>query len=78
LAVFGLITSLPPEGDLPFDPMTEFTQSAELSPQEIFENAFRGVFIGMEGLESFFRYSRYPNVTIHPIAVYRSFAVPED
>lgn len=76
LAVFGLITSLPPQGDLPFDPMSEFTQRAELSPQEIFESAFRGVFIGMEGLESFVRYSRYPNVTIHPIAVYRSFAVP--
>ena len=75
LAVFGLITSLPPHGDLPFDPMSEFKQGGELSPQEVFESAFRGVFIGMEGLESFVRYSRYPNVTIHPIAVYRSFAV---
>jgi hypothetical protein len=78
LAVFGLITSLPPRGDLPFDPMSEFTSSAELSPQEIFESAFRNVFIGMDGMESFVRYSRYPNVTIHPIAVYRSFAVPTD
>jgi hypothetical protein len=76
LAVFGLITSLPPQGDPPFDPMSEFHQRVELSPQEIFESAFRGVFIGMEGLESFVRYSRYPNVTIHPIAVYRSFVVP--
>jgi hypothetical protein len=77
LAVFGLITSLPPEGDLLFDPMREFTERDDLSSQEVFESAFRGVFIGMEGVESFVRYSRYPNVTIHPIAVYRSFAVPE-
>lgn len=75
LAVFGLITSLPRQGDLLFDPMREFKERSDLSPQEAFESAFRGVFIGMEGLESFVRYSRYPNVTVHPIAVYRSFPI---
>jgi hypothetical protein len=38
-----------------------------------FEKAFRVVFSAMDNLEDFMRYSRYPNVTIHPIAVYRSF-----
>jgi hypothetical protein len=74
LAVFGLITSLPPVGDIPFDPMAEFEESSTLSEKAAFEKGFRGVFVGMEGLEAMMRYSRYPNVTIHPIAVYRSFA----
>jgi hypothetical protein len=73
LAVFGLITSLPVAGDPRFDPMSEFNERADLSPEESFEVGFRGVFKGMEGMEAFVRYSRYPNVTIHPIAVYRSF-----
>jgi hypothetical protein len=73
LAVFGLITSLPAQGDPPFDPMSEFKDRGQLSAQASFESGFRGVFTGMDGLESFVRYSRYPNVTVHPIAVYRSF-----
>jgi hypothetical protein len=74
LAVFGLITSLPPVGDPRFDAMREFKERADLSPEESFEVGFRGLFAGMDGMEAFARYSRYPNVTIHPIAVYRSFA----
>jgi hypothetical protein len=26
-------------------------------------------------LEAFARYSRYPNITVHPLAVYRSFPI---
>jgi hypothetical protein len=73
LSVFGLITSLPPKNDTPFDPMKEFEGGSQLSEKEAFERGFRGVFVGMEALESMVRYSRYPNVTVHPIAVYRSF-----
>ena len=75
LAVFGLITSMPDIGGPPFDPLREFTERSDLSPEESFESAFRGVFGGMDGLEGFARYSRYPNITVHPLAVYRSFNI---
>jgi hypothetical protein len=47
--------------------------TSELSESMALEKGFRGVFIGLEGMEVLVRYSRYPNVTVHPIAVYRSF-----
>ncbi len=74
LAVFGVITSLPAEGESTFDPMKEFETSVPLPERVVFEKAFRAVFGAVQGLEAFVRYSRYPNVTVHPIAVYRSFA----
>jgi hypothetical protein len=73
LAVFGLVTSLPGASGPSFDPMKEFEAEGELSKPAVFEKAFRGMFGGVEGIEIFMRYSRYPNVTVHPIAVYRSF-----
>jgi len=75
LAVFGLITSLPSEHGDSFDPMREFEEDPTLSERASFEKGFRRVFGGMEGMEALVRYSRYPNVTVHPIAVYRSFEV---
>ena len=75
LAVFGLITSLPPEEPSEFDPLKEFRDNPALAESSGFEQGFRGVFAGMEGMEALVRFSRYPNVTVHPIAVYRSFQV---
>jgi hypothetical protein len=75
LAVFGLITSAPPEQTSSFDPMQEFSDNPSLADTAGFEQGFRGVFVGMEGIESIVRFSRYPNITVHPIAVYRSFPV---
>lgn len=75
LAVFGLITSLPPKEQPVFNPMKEFEDDPDLAKSAGFEQGFRGVFAGMEGMESIVRFSRYPNVTVHPIAVYRSFVV---
>lgn len=73
LAVFGLITSLPPKEQPAFNPMKEFEEDSDLAKSAAFEQGFRGVFAGMEGMESVVRFSRYPNVSVHPIAVYRSF-----
>ncbi len=73
LAVFGLITSLPPKKADDFDPMREFEVDSDLPDRVAFESGLRAVFSGMDGLESFVRFSRYPNVTVHPIAVYRDF-----
>jgi hypothetical protein len=72
LTILGLITSIPDKEGNKFEPLQEFSKDHDQKPEEIFERAFRGVFKGFEGLESFVRYSRYPNVTITPLAVYRN------
>ncbi len=74
LATFGLVTSVPPESAHPFNPMAEFESAAPVTDQIAFEKAFRGMFGAIDEIEAFMRYSRYPNVTVHPIAVYRSFS----
>ena len=73
LTVFGLITSMPPREDNLFDPMTEFEDESKLDDKVVFEKAFRAIFGAMDGIEDFVRYSRYPNITVHPLAIYRSF-----
>lgn len=73
LTVFGLITSIPSQTKPAFDPMKEFEIASEISESMALERGFRGAFIGLEAMEGLVRYSRYPNVTVHPIAVYRSF-----
>lgn len=73
LAIFGLITSIPPESGEAFDPLSEFSEESKLTNEMSFEKAYRGMFGAMDGLENFFRYSRYPNITVHPIAVFRPF-----
>jgi len=73
LSVFGLITSIPPKSGSLFDPMAEF-QSMETIPEKInIEKGLRTVFGAIDELESYFKFSRYPNVTVHPIAVFREF-----
>jgi hypothetical protein len=77
LTVLGLITSLPPKDAQRFDPLAEFEERAgALSESEEFEAAFRGVFSGALAFESFVRFSRYPNITVYPLAVYRTVRVP--
>jgi hypothetical protein len=71
LAVFGLITSLPSNIETRFDPMAEFETEEKLSEKMIVEKAFRNLFSSMDQMEDFVRYSRYPNITIHPLAVFR-------
>lgn len=79
LTIFGLITSIPSLGELPFDPMLEFEENENEKTNEIddmkgFEKGLRGLFIGFEGFEQMVRFSRYPNITIYPIAVYRNIS----
>ena len=73
LAVFGLVTSLPPESGEVFNPLREFENVEDASDKIIFERAFRGMFQGLEGMEEMVKFSRYPNITLQPIAVYREF-----
>jgi hypothetical protein len=78
LAIFGLITSIPPKSGEIFDPLIEFEDNADMSKEMIFEKAFRGMFGAMDGLENFVKYSRYPNITVHPIAVFRPFNIKSE
>lgn len=73
LGVLGLITSIPAQTASKFDPLAEFADETNLTDKTRFESAYRGLFTALDGLEDFVRYSRYPNVTVHPIAVYRHF-----
>jgi hypothetical protein len=76
LAVFGLITSIPAKDGVQFDPIKEFEQETLTVDTVVFEKAFRGIFSAIEGIEVFVRYSRYPNISVHPIAVFRQFELP--
>ena len=50
LSVFGLVTSMPPQQDVLFDPMTEFDVTPVVDDPAIgMEKAFRGLFRAMEG-----------------------------
>lgn len=78
LSIFGLISSAPPKGGHNFDPMSEFSlQEHDISGNEHiqFELGFRQAFAGLQGLEAFGRFDRYPNVTVLPLAVFRSIKV---
>ena len=77
MAIFGLITSIPPQSGNTFDPLAEFEENTSMSREMHFEKAFRGMFDAMEGMESFVKYSRYPNITVHPIAVFRPFRLTD-
>lgn len=75
LTAIGLITSIPPKTDLLFDPLSEFSDENNLDEKVRFEEAFRKMFSAMDEIESYMRYSRYPNITIHPIAVFRNIEI---
>jgi hypothetical protein len=79
LTLFGLVTSVPSQGEHPFDPMREYEgQVSEAKPDNpiAFERALRGLFRGFDGLEKFIKFDRYPSVTVYPLAVFRDI-VPE-
>jgi hypothetical protein len=46
--------------------------AGEPSSEAAFEAGFRGLFDAMEGFERFVRFSRYPNLTVYPVAVFRT------
>ena len=52
--------------------MTEFKDNDKLTDKAKLEKAFRDMFSAMDAMEDYVRYSRYPNITIHPIAVFRN------
>lgn len=71
LSVVGLVTSVPAKDGEAFQPLAEL-QTNSASSQESFENGFRSVFRGFDGLEQLIRTSRYPRVIVQPLVVYRT------
>ncbi len=71
LTVFGIPTSVPLRTDDRADPYSFSDGSDEADVQSGFEQGFRQVFKALEDLESLVRFSRFPRVTLYPIAVYR-------
>ena len=74
LTVLGLVTSIPPKDQPAFDPLQEFAgdDDPDNAQQKGFEKGFRQLFNAFEEIEKLVRFTRYPNVTLFPIAVYRT------
>jgi len=72
-SVLGLITSKPSNQKSNFNPLDEFAGDVEMDKIKTFEKALRNMFPALEGMESFTRFSRYPNITVEPIAIFRDF-----
>lgn len=76
LTTLGLITSLPDATDSRFDP-TSTSSEGEGSEHAKVEQGFAGMFRSFDEYYRFFSFSRYPSVTVHPIAVYRHVHVAD-
>lgn len=75
VSLLGVITSIPKNEGISFDPLQEFdTDVIDHEGNEALsvENGFRGVFRGFDGLEAMVRTCRYPRIMVQPIAIYRS------
>ena len=75
LTILGLMSSCPgPSEDL-YDPVQQL-EEAESATSDLqgFELGFRRVFRSFDEYYKFISYSRYPNVTLQPIAVYRDIS----
>jgi hypothetical protein len=91
LTVFGLVTSVPSDSGEGFDPLSEYPEddaggqeAAEIQEEDAeteeqraadYERVFRMMFRSMEGFELFSRPTRYPRITVFPIAIYRRVPV---
>jgi hypothetical protein len=67
LTIFGLITSRPSKGEGEFK-IPEMGDEGE----EHVETSFQKLFIQTIGLQNLVKYSKYPSITVYPIAMYHS------
>jgi len=70
LTMFGLVTSKPEPQGHPFNYDAEYEQVEDTEGAAL-EKALRGMFGALQGFEKFVRFSRWPNLTIQPLALYR-------
>jgi len=71
LTIIGLITSIPNKDGTEFRPIV---QDAQEGNNPDISQAFQNLFLSMQGIENLIRFSRYPNITIYPLAVYHSIS----
>lgn len=71
ITMIGIVTSVPAEHAENFNPLIEFKKDS-LADFESFENAFRGMFRGFDGMEQMIRTCRFPRILVQPLTVYRS------
>jgi hypothetical protein len=71
LTIIGLITSIPSRDGTEFRPIVQ--ASPEGNKPDLSE-AFQNLFVSMQGIEKLVRFSKYPNITIYPLAVYHSIS----
>jgi len=72
LSMLGLVTSIPEQTGHPFNPMAQFQRLSEQKQDVKLELGFRQFYNALEILESLIGFARYPNVIVHPLAIYRS------
>ncbi|HYG75634.1 MAG TPA: hypothetical protein VEK08_11575 [Planctomycetota bacterium] len=71
LTMLGFVTAAPDAKGHPFNFMSQFARPAVAQQDAKLEQAFRQFFNALEMLEGLIGFSRYPNITVYPIAVYR-------
>ncbi len=78
LTMLGLITSLPTPEGISFNSLDEYDIYGDKFPDTLaFEKAFREIFNAMDKVEEFVKFTRFPNITLYPIAVYRKISVEQ-
>jgi hypothetical protein len=71
LTMVGIVTALPPEGQVAFNPMAEFSREG-LANAESMEHSMREVFQRFDAVDQLIRTCRFPRIMVQPLMVYRS------
>jgi hypothetical protein len=74
LTIFGLVTSIPEKEEANLFSESSKPENFEnpSSEAEVLESAFFSISEAVECVDKMLRFTRYPNVTVYPLAIYRS------
>lgn len=76
LTIFGLVTSIPEkEEDIFWRNLADQEAKNPNSDSPTIENAFFSMSNALENIDKMLRFTRYPNVTVYPLAIYRSISL---
>lgn len=80
LTILGLVTSVPEvqEDDF-FENLDERLEALTLQPEsQALEKTFFAMSNALENVDKMLRFTRYPNVTVYPLAIYRSINLGQE